>query len=151
MVGTNGIADVGFLLKLLSNLSTIECVRHLTLLIGHFTDIVEQTCTLGFLGIESKLGSHHRTEVSSLTCMLQEVLTVRRTVFHLTDDADEFGVQTVDTEVDGGALTSLNDLVVELLLNLGYHLFNTCGVDTTIADQLMKGQTTDFTTDRIET
>ena len=124
---------------------------HLTLLIRYFTDIVEQTCTLGFLGIEAKFGSHHCTEVSSLTGMLQQVLTVRRTVFHLTDDADEFGVQTMNTEVDGGALTSLDDLVVKLLLDFGNHLLDTCGVDTAIADQLMEGQTADLTTDRIET
>ena len=112
---------------------------------------MEQTCTLGFLGIETKFGSHHSTEIGSLTGMLQEVLTVRRTVFHLTYDADKFGVQAMDTEVDGSALTRLDDLVVELFLDFGNHLFDTCRVDTTIADQLMESQTADLTTDRIET
>ena len=60
-------------------------------------------------------------------------------------------MQAVDTEVDGSALTGLNDLVVELLLDLGNHLLDTCRMDTTIADELMESQAAYFTTYRIET
>ena len=73
--------------------------------------------------------------------MLQQVLTVRRTILHLTDDAYQLRMQAVDTEVDGGTLTGLDDFVLQLLLHLGHHLFNTCRMDTTVAHQLVQGQT----------
>ena len=60
-------------------------------------------------------------------------------------------MQTMDTQVDSGTLTRLDNLIVELFLYLGYHLFNTGRMDTTIADELMKSQTANLTTDRIET
>ena len=49
------IADIGLLLVLLGNLGAIECVRHLVLLIGHLTNIVEQSGTLGLLGVQAQL------------------------------------------------------------------------------------------------
>ena len=76
MVGTDGITDVGLLLELLGDLCTIECMGHLALLVGHLTDIVEQTSSLGFLRVQSKFGGHDCTEISCLTGMLQQVLSV---------------------------------------------------------------------------
>ena len=76
MVSTYGIADVWLLLELLGNLGTIECVRQLTLLVRHLTDIVEQTGTLCLLGVQAQLRCHDSTEVGCLACVLQEVLTI---------------------------------------------------------------------------
>ena len=76
MVGADGITDVGLLLELLGNLGTIECVRHLALLVGHLSNIVEQSRTLGLLGIQAQLCGHDGTEVGGLTGMLQQVLAV---------------------------------------------------------------------------
>ena len=141
MVGTDGVTDVGLLLVLLGNLGAIECVRHLALLVGHLTDVVQQTGTLGLLRVQPQFGSHHSTEVSRLAGVLQQILAVRRAVFHLADNTNQFGMQAVDTEVDSRTLTRLDNLVVELLLHLGNHLLNAGGVDTTVADQLVQGQT----------
>ena len=142
VVGSDGIADIGLLLVDLCDLCAIEGVWHLALLVGYLTDIVEETSALGLLGVEAQFGCHDGTEIGRLTGVLQEVLTIRRTVFHLTDDTDEFGVQAMDTEVDGCALTGLDDLVVELFLDLGDHFFDACGMDTSIADELVEGQAT---------
>ena len=60
-------------------------------------------------------------------------------------------MQAVDTQVDSCTLTSLNNLVVKLFLNLCHNLFNTSGVDTAIANQLMESQTTYLTTNGVKT
>ena len=60
-------------------------------------------------------------------------------------------MQTVDTQVDGSTLTSLDNLVVELLLNLGHNLLDTGRMDTTIAYQLMESQAANLTANGIET
>ena len=59
-------------------------------------------------------------------------------------------MQTVDTQVDSRALTSLYHLVLQLFLHLGNHLLDTGGVDTTVGHQLVQGQTTHLTTNRVE-
>ena len=59
-------------------------------------------------------------------------------------------MQTVDTEVDGCTLTGLDDLIIQLLLYLGYHLLDTGWVDTTIGYQLMESQTANLTAHRVE-
>ena len=41
-------------------------------------------------------------------------------------------MQTVDTKVDGCALTNLGNLVLDLTSNLGNNLLDACGVDMTI-------------------
>lgn len=69
--------------------------------------------------------------------MLQQVLTIRGTVFHLTDDTDQFGVQAMDTQVDGGTLTRLDDLILQLLLHLGNNLLDAGRVDTSVTHQLV--------------
>ena len=82
--------------------------------------------------------------------MLQQVLSVGRTVFHLADHADQFGVQSVDSQVDRRALADLDDLLLDLLLNLGDHLLDACGVDAAVGDELVQGQTRDFAAYGIE-
>ena len=151
VVSTDGVTDVWLLLIFLCELSTIECVWNLTLLIRHLTDIVKQTCTLCLLWIEPKLRCHYSTEIGCFTSMLEKVLAIRRTVFHLTYDTNELWVETVDTEVDSCTLTSLDNLVVKLFLYLCHNLLDTSWVDTSVSNELVKGKTANLTTDWVET
>ena len=82
--------------------------------------------------------------------MLQQVLSIGRTVFHLTDDANQLGMQAVDTKVDGGTLTRLDNLVLQLLLHLGNDLLDTCGMDTSVGYQLMECQTASLAANGVE-
>ena len=59
-------------------------------------------------------------------------------------------MQTMNTKVDGCALTSLHNLIVELFLNLGNHLFNTSRMNASVGNQLMQGQAANLSADRIE-
>ncbi len=150
MVSTDSIADIWFLLILLCYLGTIQCVWQFALLIRHLTDIVQETGTLSLLRIQAQFRCHNRTEVSSFTSMLQEVLTIRRTILHLTDDTNQLWVQTMDTEVNSCTLTCLDDFIIQLLLHLGYHLLDTGWVDTSVSYQLVESQTANLTTNRVE-
>ena len=150
MVGADGVADLGLLLELLGEFHADDCVRQFRFVVGHLADVVQQACPAGDLGVETQLRGHDACEVRRFTGMLQQVLSVGRTVFHLADHADQFGVQSVDSQVDRRALADLDDLLLDLLLNLGDHLLDACGVDAAVGDELVQGQTRDFAAYGIE-
>ena len=60
-------------------------------------------------------------------------------------------MQTVDTQVYGSALTSLDNLIVKLLLHFSYYLLDAGRMYTAVAHQLVQGQTAGLATHRIET
>ena len=144
MVSADGIADVGFLLVLLSEFHTQLSVRHLGLIIGHLADIMQQTCTASLLGIQAQLTGHDGTQVGSLARVLQQVLTIAGAVLHLTNHADEFGVQAMDTHVDSGAFTGLDDFFLDLTAHFGNNLLDACRMDAAVAHQLVQCQTGDL-------
>ena len=59
-------------------------------------------------------------------------------------------MQSVDSQVDRRALADLDDLLLDLLLNLGDYLLDACGVDAAVGDELVQGQTRDFAAYGIE-
>ena len=150
MVSTDGIADVRLFLALLSKLGTIESMGHLGIFIRHFTDVMQQAGTLGLLGVETQFGSHHGTQVGRFARVLQEVLTVGRTVLHLTDDAEQFRVQAMYTQIDGRTLTRLHDFLLYLPLHLGHHLLDAGWMNTSVGHELMECQSAYLTTYGVE-
>ena len=150
MVSTDSVANIRFFFVLLGKFHTQQCVRQFRFLIRHFTDIMQQTCTFRFLRVQSQFRCHHSTKIGCFTCMLQQVLTIRRTIFHLTDDTDQFRMQTVDTQVDGSTFTRFNNFFFHLFAYFSYHFFDTGRMDTTVSHKLMQGQTGNFTANRVE-
>ena len=151
MVGADGVADLGLLLELLGEFHADDCVRQFRFVVGHLADVVEQAGAAGDLGVETQFRCHDACEVGRFTGVLQQVLAVGRTVFHLADHADQLGVQSVDSQVDRRALADLDDLLLDLLLNLGDHLLDACGVDAAVGDELVQGQTRNFAAYGVET
>ena len=82
--------------------------------------------------------------------MLQKVLAVGGAVFHLSDHADQFGVQAVDAQVDRRAFADLDDLLLDLFLDLRHHLLDACGMDAAVGHELVQGQPGDFAAHGIE-
>ena len=76
--------------------------------------------------------------------MLQQVLSVGRTVFHTADEPYEFDVQSVDTEVDAGPLSRLEYLVLELLADLRDDFLDTCGMYAAVDYELVEREPRDF-------
>ena len=147
---TDSVADIRFFLEFLSQLHTIECMRQFRFFIGHFTDIMQQTCTFCLLRVQAQFRCHHSTEIGCFTGVLQQVLTIRRAIFHLTDDTDQFRMQTVDTKVDCCPFTSFDDFFLYLFAYFGHHFLNTCRMDTSVCHQLVKSQTGNFTANRVK-
>ena len=59
-------------------------------------------------------------------------------------------MESVDSQVDGRALADLDDLLLDLLLNLGHDLLDACGVDAAVGDELVECQASDFTPHGVE-
>ena len=59
-------------------------------------------------------------------------------------------MEAVDAKVDGRTLTSFDDFIVDLLLDLRHHLFDAGGVDTSVGDELVEGQAADFAAHGVE-
>ena len=85
MVRTDGVADVGLLFVLLADLHSEDGVRQFGLVVGHLADVVQQSGAACLLRVQAQLRGHDGAEVGCLAGMLEEVLAVRRTVFHLPD------------------------------------------------------------------
>src|SRR5574344_622776 len=100
--------------------------------------------------IQSEFRFYHSTEICRLMGVLQKVMSITATIFHLTDNTDKFWMQTVYTEFDSGTFTFFDNLVLKLFLHFGYHFLNTCRAYTTIGNQLMKSQTANLTANRVE-
>ena len=76
MVGADGVYHLRTLLVLLCELCTQKCVRKIRISIANLSYIVQKSCPLGSIWIETKFRSHYSTEVCSFTSMLEKVLTV---------------------------------------------------------------------------
>ena len=111
---------------------------------------MQQTGTACDLGVQPQFGGHDTGQIGRFAGMLQQVLPVGRTVLHLTDQADQFGMQAVDAQIDGRALADLDDLLLDLLLHLGDHLLDAGGMDSAVGDELMQRQTGDLAAHGVE-
>ncbi len=125
-------------------------MRQFTLLIGHLADVMQQSCSLCLLGVQPEFACHHSAKIGRLACVLQQVLSVRRAILHLTNNSYQFGVQSMNAKVDGCAFSRLYDFVVELFLHLCHNFLDACRMDTTVAHQLVQSQATYLAADGVE-
>ena len=56
----------------------------------------------------------------------------------------------MDSEVDGSALTGLDNLIVKLFLHLCYNFFDACRVDTSVGNKLVECKAANLSADRVE-
>ena len=59
-------------------------------------------------------------------------------------------MQTMNTKVDGCALAYLVDLFLDLLGDFRYYLLNTCGMNTSVLNELVQTESCYLAADRIE-
>ena len=60
-------------------------------------------------------------------------------------------MQAMDAQVDRGAFADLDDLLLDLFLDFGHHLFDTGRMDAAVGHQLVERQTCDFAAHGVET
>ena len=125
-------------------------MRQFGFVVGHLADVVQQTGAACDLGVEAQLGGHDACEVGRFAGVLQEVLSVGRTVLHLADQTDHLGVESVDAEVDCRAFADIDNLLLDLLLDFGHDLLDAGGVDAAVGDELVVGQACDLAAHGVE-
>ena len=81
-MGFHCIDDSGVLLVLAAQIRTELYVGTFHLMVDGFSDIMQKTCTLGCLDIESEFCGHKTGELCYLDGMLKDVLTVAGTISH---------------------------------------------------------------------
>ena len=125
-------------------------VRALDLVVDGLAQVVQQTGPLGQLGVRAQLRGHQSREVGDLERVDQHVLPVARAELQPAEQLDQFGSQAVDVGVEGRLLAGLLDLLVDLLLGLGEHLFDLGRMDATVGHQLGQRQAGDLAAHGVE-
>ena len=114
------------------------------------TDVVEQTRSLGNDAVNAKLVCDNTGNVSDLKGVSEDVLTVAGTVLKSTQKLYKLGIDSVDTDLEGRALTRRLDLSLDLTASLVNGVLDTGGMDTSVGDELFKGKTCDLTANGVE-
>ena len=83
--------------------------------------------------------------------MLQQVLAVRRTVFHTSHHAHQLVVHVHNAEVDAGAFAGFDNLLFYLFAGFRNHLFDTCGVYASVGNEFVERQACYFAAYGVET
>ncbi len=125
-------------------------MRQFRLVVRHLAYVVQESGTARFLRVQAQLRRHYGTEVGRLAAVLQKVLAVGGTVFHAPNHADELRVQTVDAEVDGGALARLDDFFLHLAAHFGHYLLDAGRVYAAVHHQLVERQARYLAAHRVE-
>ena len=150
MVRSDRVGYFGLFLELFGQLHADDRVRQLRLVVGNLAYVVQQSGTPGQLGVQTELGGHDAAQVGYLARVLEQVLSVGRAVFHFADEPDQLGVQSVYAQIDCRPLAGLDDLFLDLLLHLGYDLFDTRRVDASVGHELVQREPGDFAANGIE-
>ena len=111
---------------------------------------MQQTGALRRRHIDAKLRRHKSGNMGHLDGVIQHVLAIAGTVSHAAKKADEFGVETVYICLEHGALAFGLDGRVDFLLRLRHHLFDACGVNSAVLNELFKRQARHFAAHGIE-
>src|ERR1043166_6071720 len=125
-------------------------VRALLVVIDGLADVVEQAAALGHHLVHADLGRHHAAQVRDLHRVAQDVLPVARAVVEPSHELLELGVHAVRAHLEAGHLAHFDDLPVDLVANLGHHLFDARGVDAAVCDQPLERNARDLASHRVE-
>ena len=83
--------------------------------------------------------------------MFQCILTVAGSEFHFTQKSYNFRMKTVNTCFQSGIFAFLLHLIVHFLLCLLNRLFDSCRMNTTIHNQLLKSNPRNLSANRVKT
>ena len=118
---------------------------------GHsLTDIVEKTGSASLSNVNAHFLCNNTCEHGNLDRVAKGVLTVRGTVLHTAKELNKLGMETVNTCLEDCLLTGLLDFKLNVTASLLNHLLNSCGMDTAVADKLLKSDACDLTSNRVK-
>ena len=120
-------------------------------MVNGLAQVMEKAGSLGDGLIKTEFGCHDAAKSGDLNGVLKDILAKGGAVPQCAKRLDELGVQVVDAGVEGSLLASLLDALVDELLSLLVHLFDTRGVDAPVSDEILEGNAGGLPADRIET
>ena len=144
------VDDLFALFMLTRHLDAELNVRTLDLLRQCLADIVEQTRSLGEHAVRADLVGEDAGEQGDLDGVLEDVLTVARSVFQSAEEFYHLGRETVNARLERRFFTGLFDRGVNFFARAFDHLFYPCGMDTAVLDQFFERDPRDLAADRVE-
>ena len=111
---------------------------------------MQKTCAFSWNRVETKLACHHAGKVCDLERVVQHVLAIRSAVAQTAERLDKLGVHIVDAGIEGSLIACFLHTLVHELLGFREHLFDTCGMNTSVSNQVLHRDTTDFASNGVE-
>ena len=151
MVGLNGVNNLWALTMTTSKICTNYSVWTLNLVVNCLTKVMKQTSALSWSRLKAKLFSHNAAKYCNLNRVSKNILTVRSTVAKLTKSLYDFWMKIVNATIKCSLFTSLKNTLVNKSLSLLVDLLNTCWMNTTVCNEVLKCNTSGLTADWIKT
>ena len=151
VVGFNRVDDGIGLVVLPGNVDTDGNMASFDFMVDGLADIMQETGTLGGDHIDTQLRCQETGDVGNFDRVVQNVLAIAGAVTHASQQANQFGMQTVDIGLEHGAFAFGLNGGVDFLLGFGDHFFNAGGVNAAILDELLQRETGNLPAHRIET
>ena len=144
MVSLDSVDNILVLTILGSDVNTELNVRSVDLCGHSLTDVVKKTCASCHSNINAHLLGDNACEHGNLNRVAKRVLTVRGTVLHATKELDKLGMKAVNAGLEYRLLTRLLNCGINVAASLLNHLLNSCGMDSAVANQLLKCDSRDL-------
>ena len=118
--------------------------------INCFSDIMQKTCTLCQLLIQSQFSGHDAGKSRYFRRMLQNILPIAIAITQTAKQLCQLTRHPIDTELENRFITNLHDGFIQLAGHFFNNLFNSARLNTPIFHQDFQCLAGNFTTNRIE-
>ena len=135
---------------LLADLRTHQSVAALALVTDRFPDIVQQGASTANVDIRTEFLCDPRAEMRHFQDVGNHVLAERVTVFHPSQQFDQFWMQVHDTDFETDILARLPHNLFDFFCDLVVQLFDPAGMDPSVVHQMFEHDPGDFTANRVE-
>ena len=119
-------------------------------MVDRLADVMQQTGTAGNGGVDAKFGGEHTGDVCDLDRVQQHVLSITGAVMHAAEQANQLGMDAMNTGFERGAFALGFDDLIDFLLCLLHHFRDARRMDATVQNQLFQTQPGDFTANRVK-
>ncbi len=113
MVGRDGVDDFFAFTVFFGDISPDQRVGPFDFMVDRFAYVMEQTCAFRFFHVHAEFRRHHAAKRGNFQRVLQNVLGEACSVFQLSEQADDFRMNTVHAGVKGRLLADFANLDIK--------------------------------------
>ena len=125
-------------------------MRPLDLVADRLADIVQQAAAFGEHDITFELCRHQPGQMRHLDRVRKHILPIARTVAHASEQTNQLRMDAVNARLERRLLPRFLNPLIDLAARLLDHLFDACGMDAPVLDQLLKCNARNLAAHRIE-